>query len=232
MDETDNNPSQGPEVLAAETARMAAEQLRAQARAQFQTPTWIGPPRTDAPHAASIPAQADAEHDELESVPHVVTPSETIPQTAHWAEREGSRLVAGILLFAALGGLLTFLALTVITQSAGAIIGLVACAVVAVLFRGALMSASVTQVDLGGSVLRVRRGGVLDVVDLANPMHVVELVGSPDQPTWRLRFEAVDGHVVELGPTQVDPHELHRIVEHYQVIAQRKRHERARRFNR
>jgi hypothetical protein len=73
---------------------------------------------------------------------------------------------------------------------------------------------------------------VLDVVNLADPMHYVDMIGTPDEPTWRLRFEAVDGRVVELGPTQVDAPELHRIATYYRAVANRDKLDRERRFNR
>jgi hypothetical protein len=230
MDETDTGPVAGPEALAAEAARQWAEQQRAKARAQFQTPSWIGPNRTGT-EPAQIPEQAEPEHDELE-LPAPVVPHAPIPETAHWAEKARPRLVAGILLFASIVGVLVSLVFTITTQSTGAIAGLAASAIVAVIFRGALMGSGMTTVDLKGSILRIRNGGVLDVVNLADPVHLVQLVGSPDQPTWRLRLEAVDGHTVELGPRQVDAAELHRIVEYYRAIADRDKRERERRFNR
>ena len=47
-----------------------------------------------------------------------------------------------------------------------------------------------------------------------------------------LHVEAVDGRVIELGPREVDPDEVHRIVAHYRRIADRERRDRDRRFNR
>jgi hypothetical protein len=141
-------------------------------------------------------------------------------------------MVAGTILLLALAGVLTSLVLAVITQSIGAIVGLLACAFVAVIFRGALMGAGVTTVDLKGSIMRIRKAGVLDIVNLADPVHLVELVGTPDQAAWRLRVEAVDGRTVEIGPREVDAPEVHRIVEYYRAIATRDKRERERRFNR
>lgn len=230
MDETDITPATTAEA-AAEAARQWAEQQRAQARAQFSTPSWIGPERPWSSAESTIPSQAEPEHDEIDIVAEVV-PHADIPETAHWAEKARPRIAAGTLLVAALAGVVTFLVLTITTQSVGAIAGLVACAVVAVIFRGALMSSGITTVDLKGSVMRVRKGGVLDVINLADPVHLVELVGTPGQATWRVRLEAMDGRTIELGPTHVDAAELHRIVEHYRVIADHKRTERERRFNR
>lgn len=238
MDETDTGqvPGQvtekasGHEAMSAEAARQWAEQRRAAARAEFQTPTWLGPARID---GAQIPAQIEPEHDEIEDfeIP-APAPRQHIPDTAHWTETAKPRLAAGIVLFAALSGVIVFLVLTITTQSINAIAGLVGSAFVAVIFRGALMGSALTTVDLKGSILRIRSGGVLDVVNLADPVHHVELIGTPDKPTWRLRLQAVDGRIVELGPKQVDPAQMHRIVEYYRAVAERDKRERERRFNR
>ncbi len=235
MDETDTGQETGqmagPEAMSAEAARQWAEQRRAAVRAEFQTPAWLGPARTD----AQIPAQVEPDHDELdelETAVPAVAPRNPIPDTAHWSEKAKPRLVAGALLVASLAGVIVCLVLTITTQSVGAIAGLVGSAFVAVIFRGALMGTGITTVDLKGSILRVRCGGVLDIVNLADPVHLVELIGTPGQPDWRLRLEAVDGRVVELGPQQVDPREMHRIVEYYRAIAERDQRERERRFNR
>jgi len=230
MDETDT-PVTGPEALSAEAARQWAEQRRAQARAQFSTPAWIGPDR-GGEATAVVPAQPEPEHDEIEIPVPRPSLANPIPDTAHWAEKAKPRMVAGTLLVLALAGLLTSLVLTITTQSAGAIVGLAASALVAVIFRGALMGSGIMTVDVKGSNLRIRQGGVVDVINLADPVHLVELVGSPDQPTWRLLLETVDGRTIELGPKQVDAPELHRIVEYYRAIAQRNKEDRERRFNR
>jgi hypothetical protein len=232
MDETDTGQQvTGHEAMSAEAARQWAEQRRATVRAEFQTPAWLGPARTD---GAQIPPQVEPDHDELdeELVAPATAPRNPIPDVAHWSEKAKPRLVAGALLVASLAGVIVCLVLTITTQSVGAIAGLVGSAFVAVIFRGALMGTGITTVDLKGSILRIRCGGVLDVVNLADPVHLVELIGTPDQPTWRLRLEAVDGRVVDLGPKQVDPHEMHRIVEYYRAIAERDKRERERRFNR
>lgn len=234
MDETDTGTTTGPEALSAEAARQWAEQRRAQARAQFETPTWLGPTR-DVGTAPQIPAQAEPEHDDDLDDLAIVVPSAVshpIPDTAHWAEKAAPRLLAGTFLIAALAGMAAFLVVAVLTQSLVAIAGLAACAIVAVIFRGALISTGVTTVDLKGSIMRIRKGGVLDIINLADPVHLVELVGTPDQSSWRLVVEAVDGRTVEIGPREVDAVEVHRIVEYYREIATRDKRERERRFNR
>ena len=234
MDETDTGTATGPEALSAEAARRMAELRRAQARAQFDTPTWLGPAR-DTGTAPQIPAQPEPEHDDFEYDLAVAAPKPSahpIPDTAHWAEKAAPRFLAGTVLLASLAGVIGFLIAAILTQSIAAIAGLAACAIVAVIFRGALMSSGVTTVDLKGSIMRVRKGGVLDIVNLADPVQVVELLGTPDQPAWRLHIEALDGRTVELGPSEVDAAEVHRIVEYYRAIADRDRRDRERRFNR
>jgi hypothetical protein len=212
----------------AKAAREWAEQQRAAARAQFTTPSWIGPDRSTSPQ---IPEQVEPDHDDLEiAVPVPAGPP--IPEAAHWSEKARPRVVAGTMLVLALLGVLGGLALTITTQSAGAITLLAASAIVAVIFRGALMGAGLTTIDLKGSVLRIRCGGVLDVVNLADPLHPIELVGTPDQATWRVQIEAVDGRTVEITPQMADAPELDRIVRHYQAIADRARQERQQRFSR
>lgn len=233
MDETDTGTARSPEALSAEAARQLAEQRRAQARSHFDTPSWLGPTRD--PSAAGIPEQVEPDHDDIDELVEPVVPTTSrspIPESAHWAEKARPRMVAGTLLVLALLGVLVSLVLTIVTQSVGAIAALAGCAFVAVIFRGALMGSGITTVDLKGSVLRIHKGGELDIINLADPVHGVELIGSPDQPTWRLRLEAVDGHVVELGPQQVDAHEVHRIVEYYRAVADRARRDRESRFNR
>jgi hypothetical protein len=231
MDETDLTPTVDSDAETARAAREWAEQRRAHARAQFETPSWIGPNRhPDAPEAtAFIPEQADPVHDFVIPQPRSGPP---IPDTAHWVEKAKPRVVAGVVLVAAIGGLITSGVLAITTQSPIAIVALVSCAFLTVIFRGALMSANVTTVDLKGSTLRVRCGAVNDLFNLADKGDRTELVGTPDQPTWRLRLEALDGRIVELGPTQVDAAEMHRIVEHYRAIADRDMREREKRYNR
>lgn len=231
MDESETGTATGPQALSAEAARHWAEQQRAAARAQFETPSWIGPPRATAePH---VPAQPEPDHDEVTvAAPRPAPVGDPIPATAHWAERATPRLLAGSILLAAMAGTIAFLVVAITAQSIAAIAGLAACALVAVVFRGALMGSGVTTVDLQGSIMRIRKGGVVEVVNLADAMQRVELIGIPDRPDWRLRIEALDGRVLELGPREVDPVEVHRIVEYYRRMADRDRRERERRFNR
>lgn len=230
MDEADTGTTADRDAIAAEAARQWAEQRRAHVRAQFVTPSWIGPDRGTTT-AAQIPPQAQPDHDELEFVVPV-RPGVPILDSADWTEKARPRVFSGTVLTLALLAAVTSLVITIITQSPVAIAGLAASAIVAVIFRGALMGAEPTTVELKGSMLRIRKGGVVNAINLADPMQVVELVGSPDRPTWRLHLETFDGRAIEVGPKMVDAPELHRIVEHYRKIADRARREREDRFRR
>lgn len=229
MDEVESGTVAEREARAAQAAREWAEQQRAQVRSQFATPSWIGPDRGATAH--QVPAQAEPEHDELElDVP--VRTGPPIPDTAHWSETARPRLVVGTVLVLALAGLVTSLVLTITTQSPVAIAGLAASAIVAVIFRGALMAAPITVVDLKGPMMTIRRGGEHDTVNLADPKLIVDLIGTPGRADWRVRVEAIDGRILELGPQVLDAHEADRIIKHYREIAERARRDREERFRR
>ncbi|HET7684615.1 MAG TPA: hypothetical protein VFK34_13210 [Marmoricola sp.] len=229
MGETNTGRHLTPEAAAVEKARQYAEQRRAAARARFEAPSWVGPDR-HAGGSPTIPTQAAPLHEELLDLVEE-SPGPSIPLTGHWVESAKPRVVAGVLLAVCVAGAATSLVLTVTTQSVGAVVGLVMSAFFAVLCRGAMMSAGLATVDLKGSILTVRHQGYVDRFDLAGPIQLVELVSVPQRRDWRLRLESPDGRLVELGGHQVDPVEMHRIVEYYRAIATRERRERERRNN-
>lgn len=214
MSETSSNPGAGTEP-----------------ETRFDTPSWLDPRRQVVPPARApepepapaIPVQAAGSHDRI---------APEIPETARWVEHAKPRLVAGLFLALSLAGVAVCLYLTIVEQTPEAVIGLVACAFIAVVFRGAMMSTGVFVVELKGSRLSVHHGGDVDTFNLADPVHLVELVGSPGESGWKLVLECVDGRVVELTRAQVDPVEMHRIVAHYREIAGFEKRERERRFNR
>lgn len=211
------------------TARELAEQRRAAARAKFDTPSWLGPSRhPERDQAPAIPRQADPAHEDLERE-EPVPGAENIPAEAHWVEKPKPRLVAGVLLVLSLVGTVTALVFTITTQSVEAIAALVFFAFLAVLCRGAMMSSGLVSAHLKGSLLKVHHHGFVDTFDLAGPVQLVELVGSPGHRDWRLRLETPDGRVVELQDGQVDAREMQRIAEYYRAVGNRRRRERERR---
>ncbi|HET9498994.1 MAG TPA: hypothetical protein VFO98_01910 [Marmoricola sp.] len=234
MGEPDTGQHQSPEAAAVERARAYAEQRRAEARARFETPSWMGPERSHSAATPSIPRQPPPAHEALAPEPDVpaVPAGPPIPSQGHWVEGAGPRMLASLMLAVCLAGALVCLFLAVATESVQAVVGLVVCAFFAVLCRGAMMSAGLVTVDLKGSMLTVHHDGYLDTFDLAGPLQLVEQVGMPGRRGWQLRLETADGRVVELGGHQVDAVELHRIVEHYRAMATRERRARERRDNR
>lgn len=203
-----------------------------EAREHFDTPSWLGPSNRPA-EAPVVPQQGVPTHDTYVPPPPP-RPSRDVAilGEGHWTERARPRLFAGTLLALAMIGTVVCLVLTIVTQSAAAIAGLAGCAIVAVIFRGGLMSASVATVELKGATLKVRRDGQVDMFNLADPTHLVEMTGDPGGSGWRLRLEALGARVVELTPAQVDAKELAPVVAYYRAIADRDRLERERRFNR
>src|SRR3954451_13605678 len=101
MDEPDSTSTKSPEILAAEAARTAAQRKLSAERAQFSTPSWIGPARSGAGEAV-IPAQLEPEHDDEPEIVIPVVSEHPVPDTAHWAERAKPRMFAGALLLASL----------------------------------------------------------------------------------------------------------------------------------
>jgi hypothetical protein len=120
----------------------------------------------------------------------------------------------------------------VLNQSVVAVAGLVICAIIAVIFRGALMSSALTTVDLKSSTLKVRADGELSVFNLADPTTLIEVFSTPDHSDWKVVLEAVDHRKLTLTAAHVNPVEFHRIVTHYREVAERERIDRHDRYNR
>lgn len=204
-----------------------------EARQHFDTPSWMGTrPRTESTNPV-VPEQSVPRHDVYTPPPAPkATRDIAVLTEAHWSERARPRLFAGTVLTLALLGVIGCLVATAVTQSMAAIAGLVGCAIVAVIFRGGLMSSSVTTVELKGATLKVRRDGTTDMFNLADPTHLVEMSGDPHSSGWRLRLEALGARIVELTPAHVDATELAPVVTYYREVAERERLEHERRFNR
>ncbi len=218
-----------------------AEQRRADARAQleppthFATPSWLGPgrPSEAAPEYAApqVPVQAEPIHEQM----HVYAPTpsaDPVPETAHWVEHRKPRVFVGVLLTAALLGAITSLVFTVLNQSVVAVAGLVLCAIIAVIFRGALMSSGLTTVDLKSSTLKVRFDGEQSIFNLADPTTRIEMSGTPGSSDWKVLLESVDHRELTLTAAHVNPTEFQRIVTHYREVAERERRDRFERYNR
>lgn len=198
----------------------------------FATPSWLGPGSTighvPAPHASQSPPIP--EQKQHSSAP--IAAEKSVLEEARWVEHTRPRWVADVVLAAAVIGVIACLVAAIVTQSLIAIVGLFCCAVVAVLFRTALVSSAVTKVELKGPRLTVTRAGVREEFNLLDPQHPVDLIGNPGDAHWALRLEAIDGRKVELTPAHVDAAALHSTVMHYRSIADRERLDRERRFNR
>lgn len=224
----DTGSGSSPDVLAQQRAREIAEARRREARARFETPSWLGPARHGVEEQApTIPRQVEPRHEDL--VPPAPPRPDGIPDTAHYVEKAKPRVVAGTLLVVSLAAAVTALVYTITTQSVEAVVALVFSAFLAVICRGAMMSSGLAIVDLKGSMLKVQHAGHLDTFDLAGAGQLVELVGTPGRRDWRLRLETADGRIVELAEGQVDSGEMHRTVEYYRTLATARRRDRDRR---
>lgn len=213
-----------------------AEQRRAEARAHFEapshfdTPSWMGP-STREYVAPQVPVQSEPVHEQLHA--YAPTPiADAVPDSAHWVEHRKPRVYVGVLLTAALLGALTSLVFAVLNQSIVAVGALVVCAIVAVIFRGALMATALTTVDLNGSTLRIRKAGDLSVFNLADPAHRVEMSGTPGSSDWKVVLESIHHEEIVLTAANVQPAEFAKIVSYYRTLAERERQDRHDRFNR
>lgn len=233
MDETDigaGSPAGDPAVEAAAPPQVP-QQRRLEAREHFDTPSWMGPEREwHAEYAVGLPAQPEPTHELLPPIPQ--RHNAPIITEGHWVETAPPRRLAGALLTLGILGLIGAVTAAAMTQSVVAISVAIACAFVVVVFRGALMSSGISTVELKSGRLSVSRDGHKDVFDLADPAHLVEVLGTPGDPHWRLRLENYDGRIVELTDKHVKPEDLHPAVVHYRAIADRERSDRERRFNR
>jgi hypothetical protein len=215
-----------------------AEQRRAEARAaldpptHFDTPTWLGPSNREYV-APQVPVQADPQHDHLSVYAPTAPPvPEGVPDNAHWVEHRKPRVFVGVLLTAALLGALASLVLAVVNQSIVAVGALVVCAIIAVIFRGALMSTGLTTVDLKSSTLKIRKDGELSVFNLADPALRVEMTGTPGSSDWKVVLESVHHKELTLTSANVNPAEFDPIISYYRDVAERERQDRYNRFNR
>lgn len=242
MDEPDIGPIQPSEAGTTTDEAAAldwAEQRRAEARAplaepesHFSTPSWLDRgPVVPVPRAApQVPEQVQPVHDTLH--PYAPPPpSVVIAESAHWVEHRRPRLVVGILLTLSLLSAVGFLVAAIVTQGTAAIVGLVVCGVLVVIFRATLMSAGVTTTDLKGPILKVRVSGDLHIFKLDDPDHLVQLIGQPGSSGWKVVLESPTGSAVELDASDVNAEELHPVVEYYRGVAERERDQRQHRFN-
>jgi len=134
-----------------------------------------------------------------------------------WVQAAPRRLFGQILLGLATTGALVGFGLLIHHQTFDAMAVLVGFTIVALLTYLALSSSSPTTVTLAGPRLTVRCGGDIDEFDLAGPIRRINTIGFPNRPNWRVRLEAHDGKIVELGPTQVDPDLMQAAIARYRV---------------
>lgn len=237
MENQPNTPGEADTATAEQLSREDwADQRRAEARAHldppshFDTPSWLGP-STREYTPPQVPVQSEPVHEQVHA--YAPTPvTDSVPDTAHWVEHRKPRTFVGLLLTAALLGAVASLVLAIVNQSVVAVGALVGCGIVAVIFRGALMSSGLTSVDLKSSTLKVRKDGELSVFNLADPAHRVEVSGTPGSSDWKVVLESIDHRELTLTAAHVNATEFDKIVRYYRTVAEREAQDRFNRFNR
>lgn len=133
----------------------------------------------------------------------------------HWVQPAPRRILGFLVLGLSSVGALVGLVLLFWHQTFEAMAVLVGFTNVALLTYLALSSSSPTRVTLDGPLLTVERGRDTDEFDLSGPIRRVTTIGFPNRPNWLVHLEALDGKIVELGPTQVDPDLIHAAIARY-----------------
>lgn len=134
-----------------------------------------------------------------------------------WVQPAPRRVLGQVILVLATTGAVGGLGLLLWHQTFDALAVLVGFTVIALLTYLALSASSPTTVTLSGPRLVVRCGRDTDEFDLRGPIRRIQSIGFPNRPNWRIRLEANDGKIVELGPTQIDPALVHAAVSHYRT---------------
>jgi hypothetical protein len=67
-------------------------------------------------------------------------------------------------------------------------------------------STTTTRVQVRRGVLEVRRGGGLEIADLANPYTPILILGVPERRNWRVLVERVDRPLIEIDASMVEPY--------------------------
>lgn len=67
-------------------------------------------------------------------------------------------------------------------------------------------STTATSVRVRRGVLEIRRGGGLEVADLANPYTPIAILGVPEKRSWRVLIERVDRPLLEIDASMVEPY--------------------------
>jgi hypothetical protein len=165
-----------------------------------------------------LPQQRRSEDDELvqPSEPSEPAAPEVPVLTGNWVQRTRRRYLGAGILGISLIGVLVGLELTFTVRTFEALAVLVGFTIVAVIAHTAYSVSAPTRVRLDGSHVEVRRGAQVDDFDLRGPIRRIVTIGRPNRPNWRVRFETDDGRLVELGPTQVDPHVITEVIARYQ----------------
>lgn len=137
------------------------------------------------------------------------------PLVGSWTQSAPRRLIGQVILVLATLGAAAGFGLLFVVQTFEALAVLVGFTNVALLTYLSLSSSAPTTVTLAGPMLTVRCGRDTDTFDLSGPVRRIGTYGFPNRPNWRLMLETIDGKVIELGPTQVDPETITAALKRY-----------------
>lgn len=160
------------------------------------------PAAEPAPRREPLPAAASAPEAPVETAPLASSGRSTDVTFAprHGIRRAMSFALFGVLLAAAAAGFYAYRDRSPATYGVAATCGVLVLAVWAV-----RAGATTTHVRISRGQLEIRRGGGLEVADLANPYTPIAVLGVPGRRGWMVLVERPDRPVLEVDASVVDP---------------------------
>jgi hypothetical protein len=185
------------------TSATAAE---ARLEALISPPAAAGPTEQTAPAARSQPAAPAArESTGRHAAPPPVPPSGTSTDL-DFKPRTRARTAMGFVLLAVVAatGVAGYFAATEPSTLSFGLAGTLA--VLTLVVWAVRASTTTTRVQVRRGVLEVRRGGGLEIADLANPYTPILILGVPERRNWRVLVERVDRPLIEIDASMVEPY--------------------------
>ncbi|GAA3827785.1 hypothetical protein [Nocardioides panacisoli] len=191
---------------AAPTPTAPSTAAEARLEALISPPVAAGPTEQTAPAARPEPAAPAAQETPGRHAAAPPAPSSGTSTDLDFKPRTRARTAMGLLLLAVLVGTAAA-AYYAVQQPSTLSYGLLGTLGVLTLVVWAVRaSTTTTRVQVRRGVLEVRRGGGLEIADLANPYTPILILGVPERRNWRVLVERVDRPLIEIDASMVEPY--------------------------
>ena len=187
----------------APTAPATAAEARLEA---LMSPPAVASPAEPTPAAGEPAAEAARVSTGRHAAPPPQVPSSGTSTDLDFKPRTRARTAMGFLLLAVAAGAAAAVYFAV-QQPSNLSYGLAGTLAVLTLVVWAVRaSTTTTRVRVRHGVLEVRRGGGLEMADLANPYTPILILGVPERRNWRVLVERVDRPLIEIDASMVEPY--------------------------